>query len=244
MSVYDHLRTPGDDRRYPRLGLPLRMGEPVAVGVEVVVARSELERLPRGEVVDPVVALRIGLAPDVLVVQVGEGIATVGVEHRVDEDHRFLQNLNCGRIVPRRQVFEKLEQPFAPRKLEAVDRATIPEDGGLVRDDRGRLLGRGAARIAEPLGRLANRIESRMVLGRRHDSDQQGPAFPRRALFHDADPVRCGGQRFEVADHLMMLRDPLAELVARHLCEARDLGGGAARENQHGRKQGAGCCER
>ena len=90
MGVDHHLRPPRLDRWHTRLRLALRVGEPVAVAVEVVVPGSELERLPASEVVGPVVALGVGDSTDVLVIQVRESVPPVGVEHRVDEDDGVL----------------------------------------------------------------------------------------------------------------------------------------------------------
>ncbi len=55
VGVDDDLRSPGEQGRHAMTGLPLRVGEPVPVGVEVVVARPELQGLPAVEVVGPVV---------------------------------------------------------------------------------------------------------------------------------------------------------------------------------------------
>ena len=90
MGVDHHLGPPRLDRWHTRLRLALRVGEPVAVAVKVVVPGSELARLPASEVVGPVVALGVGDSTDVLVIQVRESVPPVGVEHRIDEDDGVL----------------------------------------------------------------------------------------------------------------------------------------------------------
>ena len=232
MQVHDHLRPPFLERgrAVPRLGLGV--GEPVAVGVEVVVAGPELERLEAREAVVPVLAARVRLGPDPLVVLLREGVAPVRVDHRVEEDDGVVERgARFGRIA-RGEVLQQLEHAFAAGQLETVDRAAEPQDDGLVGDQVGGLVGRGAARIVEPLRGRLDGVQAGMVLGRGDDGEHQVAALPALALPDDLDAVRGVGEGFEVAHHLVVLGDALTERVPRYLFERRHLGGGG--EHEHG----------
>ena len=237
MDVGGHLRPPGVQGRHPLTGFLLGVGKPVAIGIKEVVPGAVLHPLPAGEVVGPVHRRRIGHPADVLVVDRGEGVAAVRVEHRVDEDHGVAEHFHRGGVVTRGEVLEELEDPLGARELEAVNRATVPGNHWLIADDRIGVGGRGATRVGEPEGVLADLLQAGMVLGGRHHRHHQIAPLPALAHAHQGDAWRRRGQPLEVGHRLVVLGDPLAEVVAGHFTKGgnRSLGGGG--NGQQGKRE-------
>ena len=116
VQIDNDLRSPLQPRRHPGPGLTLGLRPPVPVGVEEVVTGAKLGRFPAVEVVRPIVALGLGSRPstDALQIAPGKGVAAIGIEHRIEENHRVVENLEGLGILGCRQPLQSLRTPSAP----------------------------------------------------------------------------------------------------------------------------------
>ena len=163
-------------------------------------------------------------------VQVREGIASIGVQHRVNEDDGVAQHFHCCRVIPCCEMLEELECSFASRELEAVDRAAVPGNDWLVGDDGTRLLGRRAPRVGKSERCFADFFKACVVLrGGNHGQQERAP-FPAEALPNHAHPRRCGGETLKVRLHLVVDGDALTERMPTDVAESGNgLRGGVCR---------------
>ena len=223
MHVDRDLRRPAHEERDPVTSHRLGMGEPVAIVVEEVVTRPELQGLPAAEIVRPVVPIGTRFPPDVLVVDVREGVPAVRIEHRIYQDDGVPEHLHRGGIVPGSEMLQQLERSLRPRQLEPVNRPAEPDYGRLIGDQCCRLIGFQATRVGEPPVGRADRLEPGMVLLRRHDRHQERPSLPAQPQTLDRDAGRGLGEPLEVAHHLMVLGDTRTKSMPDRLLERRYL---------------------
>ena len=178
VHVDDELRTPLYNSLDPVSHLGLCVGEPITVRIVVVVSGSELDGLPGRKVIGPIFTLRIGHPPDVLVIEIRVGVAAIGVQHRVDQDHRVVQDVHRGLVAPRGEVLQQLQDSFTSRQLEAVNRAAVPHHDRVRGDQRGGFVRRERARIAEAPCVPLDHFQRCLIAGGGDDRQQESAALP------------------------------------------------------------------
>ena len=223
VKVRNHLRPVLEEQVDLAPGLRLALDEHVAVEVEQVMVRASAG--PRLVVLGGDRGL---VRPSCLrdPVLIDKAISPVGVLERVDQDQRFGQDqLDIGIPGRRQQVVRLGHGRAAPADLVAVDRMHERGHDRQLRDQGLGLVGGEAARIAQAGQPGLDLVQTRHALRRSDHQSDQGAALPARAVAHQVRaPGSRFGQRFDVADHIGGRRDRLAEVVARHLLQRRDVG--------------------
>ncbi len=220
MQVHRDVREPPAELRHAAARLRVRVDEPVPVQVELVVAGAWARPVARmdhraGRRLRPE---RASSAHDVLHVP----LVAVGVLDGVDEDDDAVKDRARLLVLPGRELIDQRERRLRAGRLVAVHRVSEPHDGGCARDRAVQLRGGRTARVGDALDRGEDLGEAGVVrLARRRDHHHLA------ALEGVRDGVQLDARagvrdRLDVAQHHVVRREALAELVAEDRARRRD----------------------
>ncbi len=206
VEVGHHVGPPPVELLEAGSGLGLLRQEPVAVEIEPVVVGAAVGP---GLAVLAVPAVGDQHPAAVHVGPLGEPPQAVGVERRVEDDHRLGEQA-LDRLPPRRrQVVGDEKRRVRAARLVAVD--------AVAEVDHHRHAG-GAGltrrRIGEPPVRGEDLVEPRQVLGRRDREVEERPLLVGAADGLDRHPLGARGEGLHVGDQLVVAHVPLADLEA------------------------------
>ena len=219
VQIHGHLRKPLQKRLDAPLRLGMRLREPVAIQIEVVVRRARTG--PRTGVVHRLRITRRALIARHPLEVVREPLATVRVFIRIDQHHSAVEGHQRFGIRTSRELIEQRESRFHSRCFTTMHGMFEPHDRRHAFLRAFHFTRRRATWIGDALRVALNFRNAGNVRLTRHRQQQHLAPFERVRYGVHLHASGRRGNAFDVAHHRAMRRESLSDLVAQQRARCR-----------------------